>query len=115
MIIFKLNLTTCKSCSIFGGSWGGSKNQTTIKKFSLPKSVKRSVVSNDLMIFATVANCRNRPSSKIVHQNCQIVVSMKVTLYILSSNWTSTIFAADRGRLHLHVCEKLLLTKIPKA
>jgi len=34
--------TTFESGSIFGGSWG-SIEQTTMKKFSLPRSLKRSI------------------------------------------------------------------------
>jgi len=49
MIIFGSILTPFELSSIFGGSWGSienwlkPKNQTTIGKFSFPKSVKFSV------------------------------------------------------------------------
>jgi len=49
MIIFWSILNTFESSSIFGGSWGSIENllrpkiKTTMRKFSLPKSVKRSV------------------------------------------------------------------------
>jgi len=51
MIIFGSTLTTFESSSIFGGSWGSienefePKNQTTVRKFSVPKSVKCSVLT----------------------------------------------------------------------
>jgi hypothetical protein len=47
MIIFGSILTTFELSSIFGGSWGSIarvENRTIIGKFSLPKSVKHSVV-----------------------------------------------------------------------
>jgi len=48
MIIFTSIFTTFELSSIFGGSWavlkiGSSLKPTTMGKFSLPKSVKRSV------------------------------------------------------------------------
>ena len=48
LIIFGLILTPFETSSIFGTSWGGienwlEQNQTTIGKFSLPKSMQRSL------------------------------------------------------------------------
>jgi hypothetical protein len=54
MIILGLILTTFESTSIFGGSWGRFENQTTIGKFSLPKSVKRSVYESDPYLHCSI-------------------------------------------------------------
>jgi len=52
MIIFGLILTTFKLSIVFRGSWGSIENWPIVEpivKFSLPKSVKRSVCSKSLL------------------------------------------------------------------
>ena len=56
MIIFGSILTTFKSIIIFKGRWGGIENwhepktKPNIGKFSLPKSVKRSVLPGQMFV-----------------------------------------------------------------
>ncbi len=73
MIIFESIVTTFKPSIIFSGrcgcsvNWLEAKNQTTISKFSLPKSVKHSVLlfkKIKCIIFSFLSHC----ASKRIHQ-----------------------------------------------
>ena len=64
LLIFEPILTTFKPSIVFRGSWGSIENwlepnQTTFRKFSLPKSVKRFVeliCVHELMLFVSACN-----------------------------------------------------------
>ncbi len=76
MIIFESILTIFKLSIVFRGSWGSienwlAHNQTTIRKFSLPKFVKRSVAS-ELLIHSVYVLARRKLDKLITAKSIRV-------------------------------------------